>query len=375
MTDRSGAALAPDTDTHDAYWSGYVLPLFGANSTDGVGFGLGGELFERPDRAGHGYRLKLTASTWETLSLHYTSQYAQLELRHAVTWIVRGGYQVWNELPYAGVGGEDVATLWAPEQELGNVLHAPYAMVAGAHPIGATPWRGYAQLYLHPAWLEAAPGGRMDELRPFGVDGGGYGDLTLGAELDTTDRWPLPDDGIRGEVDARVGASLVDGAVEPLAGAHAEVIRWWTAVPGVAVGLRGVVEHSVGPRPLWEQGVTGGRWRDELGFEQVLSGYGRIRTRGDGLIAAALEVRPLLVHLELPWFAVELHASLFAEQAWLFAGGDPGPPLPSLGFGPELLYQRASQLRPFVSWGWREDQAGGPRRPMPQLGLSVMDPL
>ncbi|MCB9684851.1 MAG: hypothetical protein H6738_14375 [Alphaproteobacteria bacterium] len=308
------------------------------------------------------------------MTLHYTSQYAQIELRGDVTWIVRGGYQVWNDLPYAGVGGADIATLWSPEIELGNAIHAPYAMVAGARPVGEG-WRTYGQLYLHPAQVDAAPGGLLDQERPFGSDGGVYGDLTVGAELDTTDRWPLPDRGARAEVDVRAGATLTDGALSPLAGAHAELVRWWPATEGVVIGVRGVAEHSVGPRPMWEEGVTGGRWRDELGFEQVLSGYGRIRTRGDGLLAAELEVRPRLFHAELPWFTVDAYASLFAEEAWLFDGWDPGPPLPTIGFGPELLYQRASQLRPFVAWGWRTDEVGGPRRPVPQFGLSVMDPL
>jgi hypothetical protein len=359
------------------FWSGYVLPLIGANSVDGFGLGVGGELFERESKEGHGYTLKITGSTYETVTLHYTSQYGQLELRGDTTWIFRAGYQTWNDLPYAGVGGRDVATLWSPLEEDGNVIRAPYAMVAGAHPLGDTKWRGYGQAYLHPAYVDALPGGLLDERRPFGADGGGYGDLGVGAELDTTDRWPLPLTGSRAEVGARLGLTLVPHDAEPLVGLYAEHIRWFSVVRDdrLVVGVRAQVEKSFGERPVWEQGVTGGRWRDELGFEQTLSGYGRIRTRGDGLMALETEVRPHLGTWDLPWFTLDFYGSGFAELAWLYDRNDPGPPLPSVGFGPEILYQRASQVRPFVTWGWRSDEPGGARRPVPLFGLSVMDPL
>jgi hypothetical protein len=336
---RPGGTL-DDADAPASYWSGYVLPLVGANSVDGFGLGLGGELFQRAHRGDHGYRLKLTASTYETVTLGYTSQYAQLEVRGDGTWIARAGYQTWSDLPYAGAGGEAVATLWADGQEGGNTIRAPYAMLAAARPLGSTSWRGYTQLYLHPAWVGPAPGGLLDQQDPFGVGGGLYGDLGVGLELDTTDRWPLPDAGTRAELAARIGATAADGALEPLVGGYAEVIQWVPVLSRdrLVVGLRGQAEKTIGARPVWEQGVAGGRWRDELGFEQALSGYGRLRTRGDGLVTAAVEVRPHLFTWTLPWFTLDFYGSMFAEVGWLYEGWDPGPPLPSVGIGPEILY-------------------------------------
>lgn len=356
-------------------WRGYVIPLFGVNSTDGFGVGLGSEIFERPGSQPYGYRFKLTLSTWFTTSLNYTSQYAQAELRTPVQWLFRVGYQTWGDIPYAGVGGADVSVNWG-ERELGNTMYGPYAMVAGARPLGDGPWRAYTQAYVHPVRIRPGEGGLLDERDPFAVEGGVYADVTAGAELERTDRWPLPIDGDRGELDARVGGTVVDGRFVPLVGAHAEWIHW-QGLGGerFVVGTRVLAEKSIGPRPMFEQFVTGGRWRDELGFEQPLTGYGRLRPRGDGVVAGLLELRPKLFSVDTTRFDLDGYLSVFAEQAWLFDRWDPGPPMPSVGFGPELLYQKGSQLRPWVSWGFMSDAPGGPRRPNLEFGLSVADPL
>lgn len=357
------------------FWSGYVFPLIGGNSTDGVVFGGAAEIFSRPDREDHGYRLKISASSYQTWGLTYTSQFAQLELRGQTTWIVRGGYQAWTDLPYAGVGGEAVATLRSDPAERGNGLRAPFAMVAAARPIGIG-WRAWAQIYAHPAWLTPAEGGLLEALAPFGAEGGVYGDVALGVERDTTDRWPLPARGGRAELDLRGGGTWAGAAFAPLLGVHGEVARWWPlGGDGVVLGLRAVGDQVLGPRPVWEQNVTGGRWRDEIGFEQAFSGYGRVRTRGDGWGAFAVELRPRLFAWTVLGASIDGHLSAFAELGWLFDGPTPGPPMPSVGLGPEILWQRGSQIRPFVSWGWRSDAPGGARRPVPQIGLSVNDPL
>jgi hypothetical protein len=369
----AACALAGD-GSH--YVSGYLVPLFGANSTDGFGVGLGGDLFERPRSQDYGYRFKLEASTWLTTSLAYVSEYGQVEWRLGDTELLfRIDWQIWQNLPYAGVGGRDVSNEWG-DAELGNYTAGPYAMIAYARTV-APRWKGYAQLYAHPVEVEPGPGSLLAARDPLGAHGSAYGDVTLGATLDTTDRWPLPIRGLRGELDGRAGGSVVGARAYPLAGAHGEIIGWVPVLSDdwLVVGGRLVVERSTGERPIQEEGVTGGRWRDELGFEQVLSGYGRIRTRGDGLVAGEVEVRPHFFAAHGKGWTLDGYGSLFAEQAWLFDDADPGPPMPSLGFGPELLWQKASQIRPFVSYGWRSEELGGPRRPVPQFGLSVMDPL
>lgn len=356
-------------------WRGYVLPLFGANSTDGVGLGLGGELFERPADQEHGYRFKLTASSWLTVSLQYTSQFAQAEWRTDTHWLLRGGYQTWGSLPYAGVGGADVSTNWG-EREIGGRLRAPYALAAASHPLIGDDVRGYGQITFRQATVFPLAGSLLAERDPFGAEGGWYGDFTAGLELDRTDRWPMPVEGTKAEIDARLGVTHTEGRAFPLFGAHAELIRWWPlAGERLVLGTRIVGEKSFGPRPLFEQFVTGGRWRDELGYEQALTGYGRIRTRGDGVVAGLVELRPYLAGWSGKVITLDLYLSVFAEQGWLFDGADPGPPLPTLGFGPDLLFQQGSQLRPFLAWGWQSPAPGEARAPSMEFGLSLTDPL
>ena len=236
-------------------------------------------------------------------------------------------------------------------------------------------WRVYGALYLHPTTVKPNPSGLLAQRAPLGVNGEIYGDATVGVEGEKTDRWPMPMQGWHGEVDARVGATLADASVHPLVGVHTEIIGWHPIIGKFVIGGRLAIEKSFGDRPMQEQFNTGGRFRDETGLDESFSGYGRIRTRGDGMVAAELELRPFLFDLHPKKWDLQGYLSLYAEQGWLFVGNDAGPPMPTLGAGPELLWQKGSQLRPYISFGWRSDTLGGKRYPVPQYGLSIVDPL
>lgn len=369
------ASAVPEAPPPKAKVKGYVLPTAGGNSTDGFGLGAAGELFLRPPELEHGFRWKLSLSVWAT-TRGYRSFYSQYERRTAEGHLLaRLGFQSWANLPYAGVGGADVSVRHPPEQEIGNRIFGPYLMVADSQTVRPKV-KLYGQIWLHPVWVDPRPGGLLDTRDPFAADGGLYGDLMGGIELDTTDRWPMPTRGVRAEVDLRGGGTwaFTEDRFAPLVGGHAEVITWQPVGEHLVIGARVVAEKSYGLRPPPEQFVTGGRWRDEIGFEQALSGYGRIRPRGDGVVASLVEVRPYFFTVGRSW-SLDVHASLFAEMAWLYRGNDPGPPMPTVGLGPLLLWQKGSQLRPFVAWGWWSDDVGGARRPVAQFGLSVNDPL
>lgn len=358
-------------------WFPLLLPAIGYNSTDGVGFGVGGEVYSRPPGQAYGYRWKLTGGSWTTLGFDYLSHHVRFDWRDEQAWLGKVGYRSWNDLVYAGVGGEDAATLRPAGVESGNRVAGPYAFVGVAFPLDRLPLAPYVQGYFRSVGVTPAEGGLLDERDPYGAHGGVYGDVTVGVELDTTDRWPLPIAGTRAEIGVSAGwCDARRDDVEPLGGVHAEVQRWQPlAGERLVIGGRAVADHSVGRRPFFEQEVAGGRWRDELGYDQILSGYGRTRTRGDGVVAALVEVRPLLGRTDHAFWDLAAYLSLFAEQAWLFHGFDPGPPMPSVGVGPEVVWQRALQVRPFVAWGWRSEADGGGRRPVPQLGVSFLDPL
>jgi hypothetical protein len=351
-----------------------VIPFPAGNSADGLGFGIAADVWRRPAAWTHGYDFKIRPYMWTTINGNRQSVSVQIERRGVWDLAGRIGFRRQANLIYAGSGGGDVVFPWG-DVELGNQSLGPYGFATLSRQLGATPWFLYLQGYLR--WMDVEPGegALLSQREPLGVGGGAYFDFSAGVFLDKTDRWPVPTEGYTAEVDLRVGAALVDGTVSPLAGIHGEVIHWWPlGSPRWVVGARALFEHSVGERPFFEQDSTGGRLRDDLGSDQALSGYGSGRTRGDGVLAVMVELRPELVSFAKD--NVKILLSLYAEEAFLFREWDPGPHMPSVGIAPQGVFWRGAQLRPFIAWGWRREEHGEDKRvALPQVGISFVDPL
>ncbi len=369
-----GLALPEGGDGSDMVWSGLLLPLFGANSQDGLGLGVGGEIFQRPRGQREGYRLKITGVLWATVDLGYTADWIRIDRRGATNWLGAGGFRGWTNHAYTGIGGEAAART-QDEAELGNAVYGPFAFVGFSRPIRPT-WSWFAQASYKTYVVDAAPGGLLALERPYGVEGGTYVDVTAGVEHDSTDRWPMPYDGIRAEASGRLGISTARAdRTAMLGGVNAEFIGWRALGRHLTVGARVLFDGTIGKRPFFETSVAGGRWRDEYGNQQAFSGYGRTRTRGDSAVAAMIEIRPYFFHIRHPFFDMEIHGSVFVEQGYLARRADWGPPLPTVGFAPQVLFQGAMQCRPFWAWGWRTVPGSDRRRPVSQFGISFVDPL
>ncbi|MFT7518867.1 MAG: hypothetical protein ACI9MC_001001 [Kiritimatiellia bacterium] len=356
-------------------WGGLVLPLFGATSSDGVGLGLGGEVFRRKAGESEGYHAKLAVQLYANVRLDYTNDYVRFELNDRTSWLASAGYLAWSNMLYAGVGGADVV-IDHGEKELGTSLGGPTASVLAARSMFGDRTQLFVQAYGRGVSVEPGADSLLADRAPLGSTGAVYGDLTLGVHRRKVDRWPLPVGGSSVEASVRLGGTLAEGSVRPLGGVMLEAMGW-RGVFGdrVVIGGRGLFEHTLGERPFFEQDRVGGRSRDELGSEQALAGYGRVRTRGDGVLAGLVEVRPALFAVGQGFFDFQFHLSLVAEQGWLFREGRPGPPMPTLGVGLPVLFQKAIVVRPFMAWGWIRDDALGPRSPRPQFGISLMDPM
>jgi hypothetical protein len=380
-TEESGApspskatAGHPGGEEKGRRWGGLLIPLVGVTTTDGFGLGFGGEVFRRPAGKESGYDLKLTPTIYFNARLDYTNDWFRVEHVGRSYLIATVGYQLWSNLSFAGIGGREVA-LDRGDVELGNRLVSPYFFVGLSAPLYGT-WSYFGQVSVRAARVRPQEGSLLDLQRPFGVEGGGYADASLGIERRDVDRWPVPHQGTHVEIGGRVGGTVYPGGVAPLAGVQVEGMIWRRLVGERLVGSgRVLVEKSTGQRPFFEQDKAAGRWRDELGSEQALSGYGRTRTRGDGVVAALTELRLKLGYAEKGWFDLEANLAPYAEIGWLYQKNDPGPPLPTVGVGVPLLWQKAIQLRPFLAWGWRHDDLDDPRRPSLQFGLSVLDAL
>ena len=365
-------------DPHKLVWSGVVLPLFGANSTDGPGFGVGGEVFARPRRETTGYRVKFSGALWATTRLSYTSDYVQFEFRDETHWIGQVGFRGWRDHVYAGAGGADILVLRPPSLagvEVGNRVWGPFGFLGASRPVGDH-WKLFAQAYYKTYFVRAHPDGLLGTRAPYGHGGATYVDLTIGLEYDSTDRWPMPWNGVRAEWSGRVGATFAHAeSVGFLAGSNFELIGWKSLGKHLTFGGRVVGDQTAGKRPFFEQEIAGGRRRDEVGSEQTFAGYGRTRTRGDGLLAAMVEVRPYFFKTKHKFLDFAFYGSLFAEVGWLNTRDELGPILPTVGVAPQVLFQGAIQMRPYVAWGWRAEDPTGERRPVPQYGISFLDPL
>ena len=365
----------PEPPAPKSKWGGVVVPLVGASTVDGFGFGLGGEVFRRPPGQTVGFDLKVTASLYVNTRFDYTNDFVRVQVVDHRRWLLIVGYQQWANLSYVGAGGADVVRDLGSD-EIGNGLISPYGVFGVAQPIGDGPWAVFGQLYGRGGIAEPAPERLLERDAPFGVDGGVYGDVTVGVQAQVRDRWPLPTHGHQLEAGVRVGGTASKAPFEPAAGLVVEGMAWRPLGTRWFTGsTRVLVAKSVGVRPFFERDKVGNRWRDELGNEQALGGYGRTRTRGDGAVPALVELRPRLFVVEEGFFDVEVYLSVHAEAGFLFDGWDPGPFMPTIGVNGSLLWQKTVQLRPFAAWGWREPEPGAPRRPSMQCGISVMDAL
>lgn len=357
---------------------GVVIPLFDYNTTDGVGLGVGVEVYDRKRAASHGYRNRVSAWTfWTTLGT-YSSNYVQFEHRGKFFLVSRLLYRAWTDMIYVGKGGADVLINRPDSFTRGNTVLGPAGMVTAILPIPNSPVQVWMQGALRYTYAAPDPGGLLDQRQPYGLGETFLFDTAVGMSLQETDRWPLPNKGLRFELSGRAGGTVGPEGFKPLAGVNLEAIGWWPLVgEHLVLGGRLLVDKTFGERPFWDQEYVGGQFRDEMAEEQMLSGYARSRTRGDGVVAAVVELRPKFGQIHHPVFDIGFYGSVYAELGYLFDGYDLGPPLPTVGVGPSLLWQGAVEFRPFVCWGWLAEDTNptGPRTPQMIIGIATSSPL
>jgi len=337
--------------------------------------GLGGQIYARPKDQEDGYTFAMTASLYANFRFDYTHNFIRFESKGPVDWLATVGYSGWKNLVYAGAGGQSVLLI-RPEQEGENSAAMPFMWLAFSAPFGQKGWALTGQSSFTYAKTSANPDGLLDEIAPLGLGTSVYTDASIGVFFDEHDHWPLPNKGTQFEASLRAGLTSTSGRVHPMGSIQTQFIHWTPLWKDLFVlGLRFYGEADFGQRPFYQQDRSGLLWRDVLGEEQILVGYGKNRPRGNGIAAAALDLRFQYAHHHGKFWDIQAYLSLFAEEAWLWDGTDPGPHMPSVGVAPVVLFQHAIILRPFIAWGWRADSIDDPRRPVPQFGLRLLDPL
>lgn len=370
-------AVAPvPRDTEEPLkWSGVVLGYPSGSSIDGLGLGIGGQVYARPPSQSQGFKYSLILSLYANLRFDYTHNFLRFQSTGRTSWLGQIGYSGWRNLVYTGNGGQGTF-LNRPDREAGNTLATPFASVAVNRRLGSKGWSFIGQHSLRYVYSAAAEGSLLAEDSPLGLGKSTYADLSAGALFDNTDQWPLPHSGWTAEASVRGGVTVSEGIVHPMGSIQFQGVRWqplWSS--RLILGLRLYGERAFGDRPFYEKDRSGLAWRDVYGEEQLLVGYGKNRPRGDGTVAAALELRMEFAHHHGKFWDIQAYASIFAEEAWLWDDNMPGPHLPSVGFAPFILFQHAIILRPYLAWGWRADSVTDRRTPRPQFGLVLTDAL
>ncbi len=84
-----------------------------------------------------------------------------------------------------------------------------------------------------------------------------------------------------------------------------------------------------------------------------------------------MEFRGKFLDIHKPRIDLVMHASVHAEEGFLFDGWDPGPHLPTLGVSLDVTIARMVYLRPYLSWGWVQSSEEDPRRAKPFFGITA----
>ena len=367
-------APIPSDDDESLKWSGVVIGYPSGSSIDGLGLGIGGQVFSRPKNQSQGFKHSLILSLYANLRFDYTHNFLRFQSTGRTSWLGQIGYSGWRNLVYTGNGGQGTL-LNRPDREAGNTLATPFASVAINRRLGTKGWSFIGQHSLRYVYSVAAgksfgrgfaPWLRQKYLRrPF-------------CRRIVRQHRPMAPTPQRLDCRSQYtwGCHRVRGHCPPDGLHSVSRVRWqplWSS--RLILGLRLYGERAFGDRPFYEKDRSGLAWRDVYGEEQLLVGYGKNRPRGDGTVAAALELRAEVAHHPGKFWDIEAYVSVFVEEAWLWDDNTPGPHLPTVGVAPFILFQQAIILRPYLAWGWRADSMTDPRTPRPQFGLVLTDAL
>ena len=246
-------------------------------------------------------------------------------------------------------------------KKLGATTRDRHGLRQRARSVGNTPLHFYAQAYARWARVEAADGGPLDQDSPLGIDGASA-PTPARAYVNEVDRWPVPRKGVHPR-SFRAGGTA--RGLRPW-WAFGELMAWYPIVGDwLVIGGRTVLDKTFLGRPLLRAGVSSGQERDEVAYEQMLTGYGRTRTRGGGVFATMFQVRSKIAHGRSGFFDLALYAGAYVETAFLFEGNS--CPRASVGVCPTLC--GGVVVRPFLAC-WFSDEPGGERTPSSQFGVS-----
>ena len=136
-------------------WGGIAVPLINYNTTDGLGFGAGFQIFDRKRGLEHGYQDLLTFDTFWTTRGTYTSNFLQYERRGKQMIVARLTYRMWSDMLYVGHGGAQVSVRDDPKESGGNFVAGPSLLANAILPVPKSPVQRWVSVWRLATMLES----------------------------------------------------------------------------------------------------------------------------------------------------------------------------------------------------------------------------
>jgi len=361
-------------------WS--ALPNASYDSDDGLGFGARLQV-DWLDPTQEPYRASLVAHAFATTNgyHHHRVRFDLVGLGPQERGRVYGhfAFRAWLNDGYWGIGNGTVldGTREAdgrddPDRTWNRYrLVQPFGHLTWRRALGG-PWASYVGVEGRWSGVEAYPGSLLEEEAPFGVEGGGAGQVGLGLLYDTRTPEITPDAGVYVEASGRVVVTPDTSFGGPLL-----VARGYRRIGATPVTLTGrvMVEYLAGEVPFYEM-VHWGGFVPTAGFGggDTLRGvsFGRWRAPGKALANGELRLDVLrhpVLKQELRWQVVP-----WADVGAVYGAEDPvagpTPVHPALGLGVRPIWgetlvgrldtgvgldhvrEADGSLRPTIDWGF-----------------------
>lgn len=272
-----------------------MLPATDYSSDDGLGLGVYGALYLRPQGASSDDASARVEAQIYRSTRGATNHFLRFDLPRLgprdLRWDLYAAVESWSNGQYFGMGAWEPLTGADTRFGLDSVRVATHLRV---------PLKGHLQAFGgwagRQATVEAPAGGLLALERPVGVEGGFFTQANAGLLVDTRDQEPTPTSGLFSEVSLRGG--LWSGTGGPFTGFTAVDRRWIPLgsrrAPGrgrAVLANQVVLDSWTGTMPFFEAPNLGSSREITVGGGGTLRGLPSGRYRGNHALLTDTELR------------------------------------------------------------------------------------
>ncbi|MCB9796326.1 MAG: BamA/TamA family outer membrane protein [Alphaproteobacteria bacterium] len=270
------------------------MPLISYDSNLLLGLGGFGQVIWRDFSGEQPYLANLQLQIFFTTG-GYRNHYFQWDLPGLFGSSLRWGGTfrriLWTQAPYYGVGNDAPIP---PEAEPEHFWYdqSRFSLRTSLRWTLRGEWEALVDYRIRSEGVTLTPGTLLDQERPFGVEGGRYATLAIGALIDTRSDEINPYDGLAFDLSARGGFSWLGSQYTVYGGTFG--LRTWRSLGGDPRWVWAshlLLDCLWGEVPFFDQAYFGGTTRGVIGGRWTLRGLPEERYRGDGLALTQQELR------------------------------------------------------------------------------------